>query len=85
MTGYDDDVIMGVIENESQAYDYHFKDCLLRTTVNNDSTRFQNIIWESPNDSIQGKQHFVKIDEENLDYDFHLDSLSTAKGWGCYR
>lgn len=85
VTGYDDDVIMGVIENESQAYDYHFKDCLLRTTVNNDSTRFQNIIWESPNDSIQGKQHFVKIDEENLDYDFHLDSLSTAKGWGCYR
>ena len=49
------------------------------------ATRFQQIIWETPEDPIQGKDHFVKIDEENLDYDFHLDSLSTAKGLGCYR
>jgi hypothetical protein len=24
------------------------------------------------------------VDEENLKYDFHLDSVSTAQGWGCY-
>ena len=84
VTGYDEDVIKGVRYSDSQAFNYHFTNCLLRTEKV-ESENFQNIIWESPNDSIQGKQQFVKIDEENLDYDFHLDSLSTAKGLGCYR
>jgi hypothetical protein len=50
-----------------------------------DSVRFVNVRWESPKDSIQGTKHFKVIDEENLIYDFHLDSLSTAQGLGCYR
>ena len=49
-----------------------------------DSVRFSDIIWESPKDSIQGARQFRLIDEENFIYDFHLDSLSTAKGLGCY-
>jgi hypothetical protein len=49
-----------------------------------DTLRFREIIWETPKDSIQGKQHFVLVDEKNLRYDFHLDSLSTAQGLGCY-
>lgn len=86
VTGYDEDVVKGEITNENLSFDYHFSNCLLRTFAEStDSTRFQQIIWETPEDSIQGKQHFVKIDEDNLDYDFHLDSLSTAKGLGCYR
>ena len=86
MTGYDKDVVQGYISNEELTFDYHFKNCLLRSFAEEkDSTRFQQIIWETPEDPIQGKDHFVKIDEENLDYDFHLDSLSTAKGLGCYR
>jgi len=86
VTGYDKDVVKGHVSNEKLSFDYHFKNCLLRTFAEDaDSTRFQQIIWETSEDSIQGKDHFVKIDEDNLKYDFHLDSLSTAKGLGCYR
>ena len=86
VTGYDKDVVKGHISNEGLSFEYHFKNCLLRTFAEEeDSTRFQQIIWETPEDPIQGKDHFVKIDEDNLEYDFHLDSLSTAKGLGCYR
>lgn len=86
MTGYEDDVVMGDRRADSEAvFDYNFANCLLRTPViTDDSLHFKNIIWESPKDSIQGKKHFVTVDEDNLIYDFHLDSLSTAKGLGCY-
>ena len=86
ITGYDDDVIRGVQSSADVPFVYTFERCLLRTpAVTDDSVHFRDIIWESPSDSIQGKKHFVKIDENNLDYDFHLDSLSTALGLGCYR
>ena len=86
LTGYDDDVLMGVQSSADKAFNYYFKHCLLRTpAVADDSAHFNDIIWESSTDSIQGKAHFIKIDEDNLDYDFHLDSLSTAVGLGCYR
>ena len=87
LTGYEDDVVMGEVRQESEvAFEYSFADCLLRTpkVETEDSVRFSGIIWETPNDSIQGKKHFVMIDEDNLMYDFHLDSLSTAQGKGCY-
>lgn len=87
VTGYADDVVMGETNPDDSlaAFRYYFENCLLRTpAVENDSLRFVNIHWETPDDSVQGKQHFVLIDEDNLKYDFHLDSLSTAKGKGCY-
>ena len=87
LTGYEDDVVMGEAREEGDvAFAYGFADCLLRTpkVETEDSTLFSGIIWETPNDSIQGKKHFVLIDEDNLKYDFHLDSLSTAQGLGCY-
>ena len=87
VTGYDDDVLMGDNQAEDSLTDFHyyFENSLLRTpVVEGDSVRFVNIHWESPDDSIQGKQQFRLIDEKNLIYDFHLDSLSTAKGLGCY-
>lgn len=85
LTGYADDELMGTQENAEEAYNYMFENCLLRTPEVNDTTHFRNIIWEKPTDDIQGKKQFVLIDETNLKYDFHLDSLSTAKGLGCYR
>ena len=86
VTGYADDVLMGEQTDTTTTMRYLFEDCLLRTLkVENDTMSFRNIIWETPKDSIQGKLHFVNIDEENLYYDFHLDSLSTAQGKGCYR
>ena len=85
VTGYEDDVLMGEVRNEEVPLDFGFSQCLLRTPkVDDDSVHFADIIWETPKDSIQGTKHFVMIDEDNLIYDFHLDSLSTAQGKGCY-
>jgi hypothetical protein len=87
VTGYADDVLMGeTMQGDSVTqFNYYFENTLLRTpAITNDSVRFVNIHWETPDDSIQGKQHFRLIDEKNLIYDFHLDSLSTAQGLGCY-
>ncbi|MBQ8486190.1 MAG: right-handed parallel beta-helix repeat-containing protein [Prevotella sp.] len=86
VTGYDADVVM-VYRTDSAGIDlsYQFYDCLLRTpAVEDDTISFKRIQWETPKDSIQGKQHFVLVDEDNLIYNFHLDSLSTAQGKGCY-
>ena len=86
VTGYADDEVMLYRSGDSlRVIDYLFSDCLLRTpAVEDDTVSFKRVQWETPKDSIQGKQHFIKIDETNLDYDFHLDSLSTAIGKGCY-
>lgn len=86
VTGYDEDVVMGMAPDTLNAFDYLFSNTLLRTPKGEkiDSLRFVNMIWETPKDSVQGKQHFKLIDETNLKYDFHLDSISTAQGLGCY-
>ncbi len=86
VTGYNDDVIMGeaLPEDTTTQFSYYFENNLLRTPATEDTVRFVNVRWETPKDSIQGKQHFKLVDEENLIYDFRLDSLSTAKGLGCY-
>ena len=86
ITGYDKDVLFGGMRDSVTAFEFWFNNSLIRTqqVTTSDSVRFKDIIWETPNDSIQGKKHFLTIDEENLYYDFHLDPLSTAKGLGCY-
>ena len=86
ITGYDSDVVMGLQTDTALVFEYRFMHSLLRTpkVETADTLRFSDIIWESPKDSIQGTRHFRLIDEENFIYDFHLDSLSTAKGLGCY-
>ena len=94
VTGYESDVVyleraeprqITISEPAKAVFSYFFEDCLLRTPeVDNDTISFRAIQWETPEDSIQGKDHFVNIDEKNLYYDFHLDSLSTAQGKGCY-
>ena len=90
VTGYADDVVMGEAraDDSTTVFAYHFENTLLRTpqpdSASIDTTAFVRILWESAKDSVQGKQHFVLIDEDNLQYDFHLDSISTAHGLGCY-
>jgi hypothetical protein len=84
VTGYEENVIMGEMMDEGKAYDYIFYNCLLRKLREEDSAHFTDIIWETPKDEVQGKDHFVKIDEEKQAYDFHLSEKSTAKGLGCY-
>lgn len=86
LTGYDEDVVMGDLSSDDNPAEYLFVNSLLRTprVDTADSLRFINILWETQRDSVEGKHHFKLIDEENLIYDFHLDSISTAKGLGCY-
>lgn len=85
ITGYEKDVVMGDSRDSTVNFSYYFSHCILRTPEITDSLQlkaFDNVIFESPDDSIQGKQHFVLVDEDNLIYDFHLDSLSTGIGRG---
>ena len=84
ITGYEEDVVMGVQKGDDTAFNYSFNNCLLRTPKVDDAEHYNDIIWESINDSIQGTKHFVTIDEENLYYDFHLVPESPAVGLGCY-
>lgn len=86
VTGYDADVVMGeALEGDSTAaFSYYFENCLLRTPALEDTVNCKNIIWETPKDSVQGEQHFRTVESHDMIYDFHLDSLSNAKGWGCY-
>lgn len=78
VTGYADDVVQGEVADTMVVFDYRFADCLLRTPKVEDEERFERIIWETPEDSVQGKQHFRTVDEDNLYYDFALDSISPA-------
>ena len=85
VTGYANDVLMREADDKQPAVDFHFADCILRTDSVNDPQVLERIIWETPKDSVQGKQHFRVFDEDNLYYDFRLDSISPAfqKGIGC--
>ena len=85
VTGYESDVVMRQQKDTLTDVDYHFADCILRTDSVTDPERFERIIWETPKDSVQGKQHFKTIDEDKLYYDFTIDSISPALplGIGC--
>ena len=71
-------MVMGEVADTTLVFDYRFADCILRTDSVADPERFKDIIWETPKDSVQGTKHFRNIDEDNLYYDFALDSISPA-------
>lgn len=82
VTGYADDEIMGEVSDSTVSFNYYFSNCILRTPAIEDSIKikpFVQVFFESPKDTIQGKVHFRNIDSDNMYYDFHLDSLSTAR------
>ena len=83
VTGYADDELMGERADTATVFDYRFSHCVLRTpkVETDDSVRFVNVMFEDPKDTTNtGKKHFLKIDTENLRYDFRLDSTSVAIG-----
>lgn len=84
LTGYPDDVLTGERKDDAVAFNYYFENCLLKTPADDDTLHFSNIIWEEKTDTTMGKKLFRLIDETNLRYDFHIDTLSVAKGLGCY-
>ena len=86
MTGYNDDVLLGEARVAEQT-DYVFENCLIRTPAINDADAFKNIIWEKPDDEIEGENHFERVDADNLIYDFRIktESPAYAKGIGWIR
>lgn len=84
VTGYADDVIMGEQMSDSLGftYNYLFANCLLRTPAVDDSVHYRNVIWEHPDSTVNGEKQFVKVDLDSLRFDFHLDTLSTARKAG---
>jgi hypothetical protein len=58
---------------------YLFENCLLRTPeVKDEEASYVNILWETSKDEVQGKQHFVTFDEDNMIYDFTISKDSPA-------
>lgn len=87
ITGYAADEVMGMTRDKGAEvpFAYYFENVIIRTPEEEEmkgAEQYVNVIFETPDDEIQGKDHFVSIDEDNLSYDFHLDSLSTAIGKG---
>lgn len=81
LTGYADDVVMRTVPDSTSLFAFGFDHCVMRTEKETtaDSLRFTNIIYEATDDTTHfGKKHFAIIDEDNLYYDFSLDSTSAA-------
>lgn len=81
ITGYSDDVVMRTLPDDSTALPFAFDHCVLRTEKETtaDSIRFTDVVYEDvENTDSFGKGHFLIVDEENLYYDFSLDSTSAA-------
>jgi hypothetical protein len=80
VTGYMEDVVMGMTENDTVAFNYRFISSILRTPAVEDTLRIIDVIFEDVEDtaSVQGEKHFKLVDIDTQHYDFHLDSLSTA-------
>lgn len=85
VTGYSSDEFLGndiSTEDESVPFVYSFTNSIIRTpaiTDENVLTLFPNSIFELA-DSTEAKSQFVGIDDDNLIYDFRLDSAATARG-----
>lgn len=83
VTGYADDEMMGEPGDSTVTFNYDFADCILRTpkVETADSLHFVRVSYEDVKDTTNvGEKHFLKIDTENLRYNFGLDSVSIAIG-----
>ena len=87
ITGSGDDEIDGTIADRSDSLDlsdfaqYAFSHSLINST-DQDNPHFTDIAWESPDSTVWGRQNFRSIVNQTSLYDFHLDSLSHARGIG---
>lgn len=89
ITGAKEDELMGTIKEKTDTADwseyaqYSFRHSLINSwkeAIAPDSLHFAHIVWEHKDSTAYGRTHFRTIDHDNFIYDFHLDSLSTARG-----
>ena len=81
VTGYEDNVVLSDKSDKDSfgVLSYLFENCLLRTPeVKDEEASYVNILWETSKDEVQGKQHFLTFDEENMYYDFTIVQESPA-------
>ena len=79
VTGYAEDVAMGEKSGDDpEQFDYYFENCILRTPALEDANRIKDVIFEKSSDPVQGKGHFVRFDDTNFIYDFHVKEESPA-------
>lgn len=83
IAGTKEDEIMGYLtvygDTVPNAINYCFENSLINTVDTQDSC-FVNVVYDNYDVSPFAKEHFVKIDNEAFDYDFHLTEGSTARG-----
>ena len=83
ITGTKEDELMGYFteygDTIPNTINYYFENSLINTVDTQDSC-FVNVIYDSSEENPFAKEHFVKIDNEVFDYDFHLTEESTARG-----
>ena len=93
ITGSKDDELMGVVLEKTDSADYseYAKYLFTHSLINSkgearepDTLHFAHIVWEHKDSTAYGRTNFRTIDHTNFIYDFHLDSLSCARGIGAY-
>ena len=84
ITGSKNDEIMGYLYDLGDSIEgganFRFVSSLLNTWADEDDERFVNIVWDEKDSHPYAKEHFRLIDNSVYRYDFHIDSLSTARG-----
>ena len=89
ITGSRNEELMGVVIEKTDTADwsayaqYSFKHSVINSWAEArepDTLHFANIVWEHVDSAAYGGSNFRNIDHSNFIYDFHLDSLSVARG-----
>ena len=85
ISGSKNDEIMGYLyelgDTIPDGANYRFVSSLLNTRpAADDDENFVNIVWDDKEITPFGKEHFALVDNSIYKYDFHLDSLSSARG-----
>jgi hypothetical protein len=89
ITGSKDDELMGTVVAKTDTVDwseyaqYSFRHSVINSwkeAIAPDTLHFTDIVWEHEDSTAYGRSNFRTIDHNNFFYDFHLDSLSVARG-----
>ena len=89
ITGSKDDELMGTVleKNDTADYSAYAQFAFAHSLINSkgearepDSLHFAHIVWEHKDSAAYGRTNFRTIDHSNFIYDYHLDSLSCARG-----
>lgn len=83
ITGSKEDELMGNFtvygDTIPNSINYYFENSLINTIDTQDSC-FVNVVYENSEEPPFAKEHFLKIDHDIFDYDFHLTEESKARG-----